>query len=144
MWLFVGCCKKEVEESGFVGEYTTLGFNSENRGDVFRVDTWQQMLLKYGEKSFYAIMTDGGLMGVKRVDEIIRIKNKLLKDDGVIYNYFSVIGEQVNDPLYRGYRFIFYKIPKKQYTVLNHDLAYKNSPQNSWGETLKCKLKLII
>lgn len=144
MWLFVGCSEKEIEECGFIKKYTTLGFDSYNKGDIFRVSTWQNILHKYGEKSFDAIMTDGGLMGVKRVDEIVRIKQRLLKDKGFIFNYYSVVGEKVYDPLHRGYRFIFYKIPKHKYTVLNHELAYKDIEPVSWSEKLRVKLKLII
>ena len=144
MWLFVGCSENEVKESGFVGNYATLGFDGANKGDVFRVSTWQKLLCKYGEKSFDAIMTDGGLMNVKRVDEIIRIKHKLLKNKGFIYNYYSVIGDRVYDPLHRGYRYIFYKIPKKEYTILNHDLTYKDMEPTTWSGKLRVKLKLII
>lgn len=144
MWLFVGCSEKEIEECGFLKKYTTVGFDGINKGDIFRVSTWQSLLLKYGERSFDAIMTDGGLMGVKRVDEILRIKHKLLKNEGFIYNYYSVIGEKVYDPLHRGYKYIFYKIPKNKYTILNHELAYKDMEPTTWGDTLKLKIKLII
>ncbi len=144
MWLFVGCSEEEVEECGFINKYTTVGFDGANKGDVFRLSTWENLLRRYGEKSFDAIMTDGGLMGVKRVDEIIRMKHKLLKDNGVIYNYYSVIGDRVYDPVHRGYRYVFYKIPKKKYTILNHDLTYKDMEPSSWSDTLRVKLKLII
>jgi len=119
----------DIEDSDFVG-------------DIFNVDTWVNILNIYNEKYFDAIMTDGGLFGVKRDDFIVRIKQRLLKDDGYIYNYTSVIGKQVDDPMGRGHT--FYKIPKREYTVFNHDRAWRHYKKRGWGDELKCRMRLII
>lgn len=144
MWLFVGFSNEEIENSSFEGEYLTLGLDGSIKGDIFNKATWCEILTKYGEKYFDIIMTDGGLHGIERVDCIIEMKNKLLKDDGFIYNYYSVIGQRVNDPLNRGYRFTFWKIPKEEYTIGNHDKQYDNLATLSWSDAVKAKLRLII
>lgn len=144
MWLLVGVQNNEVPDN-FPHKFMTLNaINADICGEIFNTKTWVNIINKYGEKYFDAIMTDGGLMYVRRNPEIIGIKQRLLKDNGYIYNYTSIIGKRVNDPLARGYRFVFYEIPKKDYTVLNHDLAWRFYPENSWGDQLKRKLKLII
>lgn len=144
MWLLVGVRPDEVPSS-FPHEFKTLDIeDADICGEIFDTGTWLEILNTYGEKYFDAIMTDGGLMYVQRNEEIIKIKNLLLKDTGKIYNYTSVIGRQVNDPLERGYRYIFYEIPKKDYTVLNHDMAWANHPRRVWSDQLRCKVRLII
>ena len=144
MWLFVGFSNEEIENSSFEGEYLTLGLDGSIKGDIFNKVTWYKILAKYGEKYFDVIMTDGGLHGIERVDDIVRTKQKLLKDGGSIYNYYSVIGHKVNDPLDRGYRFTFWKIPKEEYTIGNHDKQYDNLATLSWSDAVKAKLRLII
>lgn len=140
MWLFVGFSNEEIQN--FDGKYLTLGIDGSLKGDIFNISTWDRIYQKYGEKYFDAIMTDGGLHGIERVDDIIRVKQKLLKDDGNIYNYYSVIGQRVDDPLKRG--FSFWKIPKEEYTIENHDKQYDNVATLSWSQQVKAKLRLII
>lgn len=144
MWLFVGFSNEEIENSSFEGEYLTLGLDGSIKGDIFNKATWCEIFVKYGEKYFDVIMTDGGLHGIERVDCIIEMKNKLLKDDGFIYNYYSVIGQRVNDPLDRGHKLTFWKIPKEEYTIENHDKHYDNLATLSWSDAVKARLRLII
>lgn len=144
MWLLVGVRKSEVPDH-FPHKYITLDIeDADICGEIFDTGTWLTILNKYGENYFEAIMTDGGLLYVRRNAEIIGIKQKLLKDGGYIYNYTSVIGKRVGDPLYRGHKLVFYEIPKKDYTVVKHDIAWRYYPDDSWGDQLRRKLKLII
>ena len=144
MWLLVGIRKDEVPDS-FPYEYMTLDIeNADIVGEIFSVETWEYILNKYGEKYFDVIMTDGGLMFVKRENKIIQIKHDLLKDKGVIFNYTSIIGTRVLDPLERGYRYQFFKIRKKDYTILNHDIACNSYEPTHWTSVLRKKIKLVI
>jgi hypothetical protein len=144
MWLFVGFSDNEIDSTSFEGEYLTLGIDGYIKGDIFALSSWRNIYNRYGEQYFDAIMTDGGLHGIERVDGIVELKQKLLKDGGFIYNYFSVIGQRTNDPLNRGYRFTFWKIPKEEYTIENHDKQYNNLATLSWSDAVKARLKLII
>jgi hypothetical protein len=140
-WLLVGIRNREL--SSFNGETVTLDCeDADIVGDVFSEDTWLNILSTYGTESFDAIMTDGGLMGVRRSETIVLIKNKLLKDTGYIYNYTSVIGDKVNDPLGRGH--VFYKISKCDYTIVNHDLAWDLYDIKTWGDSLRHKMRLVV
>lgn len=144
MWLFVGIRKDEIPKS-FAFDYITLDIeNADIIGEIFSVQTWEYILNKYGEKYFDVIMTDGGLMFVKRDNMIIQIKHKLLKDTGVILNYTSVIGKLVMDPLKRGSCYQFWKILKKDYTIQNHDIAWNSYKPNHWTGVLRKKIKLVI
>lgn len=143
MWLLVGIQHHEVEFFPW-GKYHNLDVaDADNIGNIFDVQTWRNILERYGEKCFDCIMTDGGLLGVKRIDEVIRIKYRLLKDDGYILNYTSVIGKIVEDPLQRP-EVKFFKIPKKQYTIEEHDRAYMDLKSSTWSGKLKERLKLIV
>ena len=140
-WLMVGIRNREL--NSFMGETVTLDCeDADIVGDVFCEKTWFDILGAYGTESFDAIMTDGGLMGVRRSETIVGIKNKLLKDTGFIYNYTSVIGDKVNDPLGRGH--VFYKISKCDYTINNHDLAWDSYVIKTWGDSLRKKIRLVI
>ena len=92
MWLFVGFSDKEIESTSFEGEYLTLGIDGSIKGDIFDLSSWRNIYNRYGEQYFDAIMTDGGLHGIERVDGIVELKQKLLKYNGFVYNYYSVIG----------------------------------------------------
>jgi len=142
MWLLVGVQPDEVP-SDFMHEYKTLDIeNADVCGEIFTTGTWVGILQRYGEGYFDAIMTDGGLMYVRRNTSIVEIKHKLLKPNGLVYNYSSVIGERVNDPLGRGH--VFYRIPKRLYTVEEHDAAWNMYPCKSWSDQLRRRMKLII
>jgi hypothetical protein len=144
MWLFVGFSDEEIGDTSFNGEYLTLGLDGSIQGDIFNLSTWNCIYNMYGGQYFDAIMTDGGLHGIERVDDIIDLKHKLLKDNGFIYNYYSVIGHKVNDPLNRGYKFTFWKIPKSEYTTENHDKEYNGLATLSWSDVVRARLRLII
>tara|TARA_B100000925_G_C21985586_1_gene464381 strand:- start:429 stop:851 length:423 start_codon:yes stop_codon:yes gene_type:complete len=140
MWLLVGIRRSEVRLLKNV-----ITFDIEDAdiiGDAFDAMNWLKLLSAYGSHSFDAILTDGGLFGVERNDEIIRIKQKLLKEDGYVYNYSSVIGKKVPDPMGRGYT--FYRIPKHKYTIENHEKAWETYKDGNKWQQLKYKVKLII
>ena len=140
-WLLVGIRNSEL--NSFNHETVTLDCeDADIVGHVFCEKTWFGILSAYGTDSFDAIMTDGGLLGVRRCETIVSIKNKLLKDNGFIYNYTSVIGDKVNDPLGRGH--VFYKISKSDYTINNHDLAWDSYVIKTWGDSLRKKIRLVI
>ena len=140
-WLMVGVRRSELKT--FVYDTVTLDCeDADVLGDIFSEDTWLNILSTYGTESFDAIMTDGGLMGVRRNDTIVKIKQKLLVNSGYIYNYTSVIGDKVKDPLGRGY--VFYKINKKDYTLENHDMAWDMYSIKTWGDSLRQKIRLVI
>ena len=140
-WLLVGI--RNIELSSFEQNSVTLDCeDADILGDIFCEKTWFDILGSYGTESFDAIMTDGGLMGVRRNETVVAIKNKLLKNTGYIYNYTSVIGEKVNDPLGRGH--MFYKISKGDYTVNNHDLAWDAFRIETWGDSLRQKMRLVV
>lgn len=142
-WLLVGIRHSEIDFFGWDTYYNLDVEDADNIGHIFKTGTWASLLEKYGANYFDVIMTDGGLMGVKRVDQIIIMKNMLLKRGGYILNYTSVIGEKVDDPLGRP-DIYFYKIPKEDYTIQNHDKAWKQKDSKTWGDKLKHKMKLII
>lgn len=142
-WLLVGIQHSEIDFFGW-DSYQNLDFkDADNIGNIFQVETWAKLLEKYGNNYFDVIMTDGGLMGVKRVDKIIIMKNMLLKEDGYILNYTSILGEKVDDPLGRP-EIYFYKISKKDYTIQNHDKAWESKDSKTWSDQLKHRIKLII
>lgn len=140
-WLLVGIRNRELES--FEHDHVTLDCeDADVTGDIFCEKTWFRILGDYGTESFDAIMTDGGLMGVRRSETIVRIKNKLLKNTGYVYNYTSIIGDKVNDPLDRGH--VFYKISKGDYTIDNHDLAWDAYHTKTWGDSLRKTIRLIV
>ena len=141
MWLLVGFENDEVAD--FKHEHVTVNFkNADIIGDAFKIPTWKTIYEKYGRESFDAIVTDGGLYNIERVDVIICIKQGLLKPDGFIYNYTSIIGDKVEDPMGRGYT--FYRIPKKHYTIQNHDYAWGKLTPKSWSDFLRKRVILIV
>ena len=142
MWLFVGFSDHEIKKSNFNYKFITLGLDGCMNKNIFSVSTWYDIYKEYGEQSFDAIVTDGGLHGVERIDRIIEIKRLLLKRDGFIYNYYSIIGKKVSDPLERDV--VFWKVPKYEYTIKNHDDAYDRLNTSSWGDSLKARMRLII
>ena len=146
MWLLVGFEDNEDNAvSSFKLKQPCLTLNLQNSdiiGDAFDVPTWKGIYDKYGAESFDAIVTDGGLYNMRRVDAIICIKQGLLKPDGCIYNYTSIIGEKVEDPIGRGFK--FYKISKRNYTVEGHDAAWNSLTPTSWSQYLRKRVKLIV
>ena len=92
-WLLVGFTHKELRENNYnvdaqiitldMGIYdgvrkTDIDF----KGNAFDVEIWKSIFMCYGARSFDVIFTDGGLKHVRRNDEIIHIKQKLLKNTG--------------------------------------------------------------
>ena len=142
-WLLVGIQHNEIDFFPY-GQYYNVDFqDATHKGDAFKENTWINILQTYGSGYFDVIMTDGGLMNVKRKDKIIIMKSMLLKPGGYILNYTSVLGEKVEDPLGR-FGISFFKIPKEEYTIQNHDKAWSNTSVKTWGDTLKTRMKLII
>tara|TARA_B100000925_G_C21913395_1_gene432572 strand:- start:120 stop:554 length:435 start_codon:yes stop_codon:yes gene_type:complete len=142
-WLLVGIQHNEIDFFPY-GQYYNIDFHdADHKADAFKEDTWINILQTYGSEYFDVILTDGGLMNVKRKDKIIIIKNMLLKPGGYILNYTSIIGEKVEDPLGRP-GINFFKIPKQDYTIQKHDKAWSNKTVKTWGDNLKTRIKLII
>ena len=140
MWLLVGIRIREVR---LLKEFVTVDIeDADIKGDIFDTITWLRILSMYGSHSFDAILTDGGLFGVERNDEIVRIKHKLLKETGYIYNYTSVIGKKVPDPMGRGCT--FYRIPKARYTIEEHEKAWEYYKDGNKWQKLEYKVRLIL
>ena len=69
-WLMVGIRNRELKS--FNHETVTLDCeDADIVGHVFCENTWFGILSAYGTESFDAIMTDGGLMGVRRSETIV-------------------------------------------------------------------------
>lgn len=140
MWLLVGIRRPEVR---LIKDFVTLDIeDADIIGEIFDTITWLRILSMFGSHAFDAILTDGGLFGVERNDEIVRIKHKLLKENGYIYNYTSVIGKKVPDPMGRGHS--FYIIPKVRYTVKEHERAWEQYKHGDKWQKLKYKVRLIL
>lgn len=142
-WLLVGVQHNEIDFFPY-GQYHNIDFHdADHIGDIFSSNLWYNVLQSYGSEYFDVILTDGGLMNIKRDDEIVKIKHKLLKSTGYILNYTSVIGDKVQDPLGR-HDVFFYKIHKKDYTIENFDRVWDTIPIKTWSDRLKTTLRLII
>ena len=87
-------------------------------------------------------MMDGGLFGMRRVDEIIRIKRKLLKPTGYCLNFTSSLGDRVLCPL--GRNLLFYNIPKRMYSVKYLEEVFDTMEAYSLADTLKKGLRIIV
>ena len=80
-WLLVGFTKKEIREKQYtlpVKDIVTLDrgdYGPFRKGDIdfkhdaFDVEVWRRILTIFGPQSFDTIFTDGGLYGIKRVEE---------------------------------------------------------------------------
>lgn len=153
-WLLVGVTHEEIKSRNYKVlqdvTYVTLdrGDDCSNcrsinfHGDAFDVQVWKRILSCHGLKSFDVIFTDGGLFGIRRVDEIIDIKYKLLKDNGHIVNYTSPIGQIIRCPFGRPYQ--YFLIPKQEYTVENMQRALQNLPKTSYQNTLRAGLNILL
>ena len=152
-WLLIGITHKEIREKEYnmpPDEFVTLDRGDfgpfkdgdiDFRADAFDVNTWKRIFVCYGPCSFDVIMTDGGLFGVKRVDEIIQLKQKLLKTDGYIVNYMSPIGTRITCPFGRPIQ--HYLIKKSEYTIDNHEKANQLYDDSVKGQLLK-RVNMII
>lgn len=157
-WLLVGFTHHEIKERKYQllpdVEYVTLdrGDDCPNggpnvsyinfKGNAFDVDTWRRVMSCYGPESFDVIFTDGGMFGMKRVDEIITLKKTLLKNDGHVINYTSPIGTTIRCPFGRPYQFSL--IPKAQYDIHGMEIALQQQSNNSLGGALKAGLNIIM
>lgn len=112
------------------------------KGDCFDISLWLRILAVFGAESFDVIMMDGGLFGLRRVDEIIRIKHNLLKKDGYVLNFTSSIGERVVCPL--GRNLLFYKIQRNHYTIDYMERAFEQMEVNTLADTLKKGLRILV
>ena len=153
-WLLIGITRKEIREK----QYTlpTTDFVTFDRGDfgpfrkgdidfkhdAFDVQAWRRILSIFGPNSFDVIFTDGGLFGIKRVEEIVRIKGLLLKGTGCAVNYSSPIGTYIPCPF--GRKLHFKMIPQTHYTVENMDEAFSQLQGNGMKHTLMKQMMVII
>lgn len=154
MWLLIGITRKEIRQKGYVmptDKYITLDrgdfgpFRNNDidfKGDCFDINVWTRIFTKFGPESFDVIMMDGGLFGLRRVDDIINIKHKLLKKNGFVYNFTSSIGTRVVCPLGRNY--LFYKIPKDLYTIRNIEQTFEHMTPKTIADRLKKGLRIIV
>lgn len=151
-WLLVGFTRKEFRKGDYnlPDDFVTLDrgdFGPFRKGDIdfkydaFDVQTWRHLFTIFGPSSFDVIFTDGGMFGVKRVDEIIEIKRKLLRPNGHIINYMSSIGEKITCPFGRPLQ--FYLIHKSEYTIRNHERANAVQDDSVRGKLFK-KMNMII
>lgn len=153
-WLLVGITRKEIREKKYSLPTTDLvildrgDYGPFRKGDIdfqhdaFDVMVWRRILSIFGPASFDCVFTDGGLYGIKRVDEIIRIKGKLLKPTGYIVNYSCPIGNCVRCPFGRPLQFRL--IPKDLYSVNNMINAYKALNGSGIRDKLLKQIKVII
>jgi hypothetical protein len=157
-WLLVGFTHHEIQQRKYPllqnVEYVTLdrGDDCPNGGpngsyinfigDAFDVDSWRRVMSCYGPASFDIVFTDGGMFGMKRVDEIIHLKHALLKDDGHVINYTSPIGTTIRCPFGRPYQYSL--IPKAQYDIRGMEIALQQQSTDSLGGALKAGLNIIM
>lgn len=153
-WLLVGITRKEIRDKNYdlpTKDFITLDrgdFGPFRKGDIdfkhdaFDVETWRRILSIFGPGSFDIIFTDGGLFGIKRVDEIIRIKQTLLKDGGSIVNYLSPCGYLIRCPFGRPLH--YYVIEKDDYTIGKMDKAIIGLRGNTLKEKMLKEMKIII
>jgi hypothetical protein len=153
-WLLVGITRKEIRDKKYslpTKDFITLDrgdFGPFHKGDIdfkhdaFNVETWKRIRTIFGPRSFDVIFTDGGLFGIKRVDEIINIKRSLLKNNGCIVNYLSPCGLLIRCPFGRPLH--FYAIGKNDYTIRKLDKAIMESKGNTLREKMLKEMKIII
>lgn len=154
-WLLIGITRKEIREHPEyklpTNDFICLDrgdFGPFQKGDIdfqydcFDVDIWRRMITIFGPKSFDVIFMDGGLFGVKRVEEIIQIKHNLLKDNGCIINFSSVVGEQIRCPF--GRPLLYFRIPKREYTINHFDAVYSNMKADTFSNKMKKEMRMIL
>jgi len=154
-WLLVGFTHKELRDRNYKLDpnvvYVTLDRGDDTsvrrsdidfNGDAFDIATWNRIMSTFGPKSFDIIFTDGGMFGIKRDDNILKLKHLLLKDTGGVVNFTSPLGQMVRCPFGRPYQFSY--IPKHNYTIDKMDFALKNLRQDKLSNVLKSQLKIII
>lgn len=153
-WLLVGMTRKEIRDKKYslpTNDFITLDrgdYGPFKKGDIdfkhdaFDVETWKRIRTIFGPRSFDVIFTDGGLFGIKRVDEIIDIKRSLLKSDGCIVNYLSPCGVLMRCPFGRPLN--FYAIGKNDYTISKMERAIMNLDGNTLRAKMLKEMKMII
>ena len=154
-WLLVGFTHKELREQNYKLDpdvtYVTLDRGDDTsvrrsdidfNGDAFDIATWNRIMSTFGPKSFDIIFTDGGMFGIKRDDNILKLKHLLLKDTGGVVNFTSPLGRMVRCPFGRPYQFSY--IPKKDYVIDKMDFALKNLRPDKLSNVLKSQLKILI
>lgn len=153
-WLLVGITRKEIRDNKYslpTENFITLDrgdFGPFRKGDIdfkhdaFDVETWRRILSIFGPRSFDVIFTDGGLFGIKRVDEIIRIKQTLLKNGGSIVNYLSPCGYLIRCPFGRPLN--YHVIEKNDYTIGKMEKAIIGLKGNTLKEKMLKEMKIII
>lgn len=152
-WLLVGFTHKEVRENDYnVGaqlitldmgiEVNVRNTDIDFKGNAFDLEVWKNIFMCYGARSFDVIFTDGGLKHVTRNDEIVKIKQKLLKNTGAIINYMSPIGHRIQCPF--GRQLNFFYLPKSMYDISKIDKAYDALPDEGLGNMLRKRMKMII
>ena len=153
-WLLIGITRKEIRQKGYImpiDNFITLDRGDfgpfregdiDFKGDCFDISLWNRIFTIFGPESFDAILMDGGLFGLRRVDDVIKIKRKLLKKEGIIYNFTSSIGDRVLCPL--GRNLLFYKIERKHYTIQYMEEVFDTMEAYSLADTLKKGLRMIV
>ena len=153
-WLIIGITRKEIRDKKYhmpTDDYILLDrgdfgpFRKNDidfNGDCFDLSLWTRIRTIFGKESFDVIMMDGGLFGMRRVDEIIQIKRELLKPTGYCLNFTSSLGDRVLCPL--GRNLLFYKIPKRMYSVKYLEEVFDTMEAYSLADTLKKGLRIIV
>lgn len=154
-WLLVGFTHKEIRERKYRiqenVQYVTLDRGDDAaavqkdidfHGDAFDVETWRRVMSVYGPRSFDVIFTDGGMFGIKRVDEILQIKRQLLTANGGVLNFTSPLGHMVPCPFGRPYQYKW--IQKNDYTIDIMNQALNALEQNKLSNVLKKGLNILI
>jgi ADP-ribosylglycohydrolase len=128
MWLAVGIVNNEIPEwfSEIVVTCDLLvdGGFADVIGNAFELKTWEEILERYGEKSFTHIFIDGGLYGkVDNKEEIMDIMCKITREGIIKYGKHMLLRAKVSevslieDPFKRGYPFTY--IPISKYRIEN-------------------------
>ncbi len=153
-WLLIGITRKEIRKKGYhmpTNDFITLDRGDfgpflkgdiDFKGDCFDTSLWLRVLTVFGPNSFDVIMMDGGLFGLRRVDDIIAIKQKLLKRNGYVLNFTSSIGDRVMCPL--GRNLLFYKIQRNHYTIDYMEKAFEQMEATTLADTLKKGLRILV
>ena len=153
-WLIIGVTRKEIREKGYTmptNDFILMDrgdfgpFRREDidfKGDCFDIELWTRILTIFGPASFDVIMMDGGLFGMRRVDEIVGIKRRLLKTEGYCLHFTGIAGERVRCPF--GRPILFYKIPRKYYSVHQQDALYDRIETSTLSGILKKRSRLIL
>ena len=153
-WLLVGFTWNEIRSRKYTlldnVHYVTLdrGDDCPNdkdidfKGDAFDIATWRRVMSCFGPASFDVIFTDGGIFGIKRDDDIIRMKRALLKSTGHVINYTSPLGTPIHCPFGRPYQYSV--IMKKDYEISTMERALQQKSSTSLRDTLRAGLKILI